>query len=61
MLFLSVYVEKDFPVDVKDQLLKMGYNIKLRDQIGRTELILTKKRTITAVGDKRGDDDARGY
>ena len=57
----TVYVEKDFPVDVKDQLLKMGYNIKLRDQIGRTELILTKKRTITAVGDKRGDDDARGY
>ena len=57
----TVYLEKDFPVDVKDQLLKMGYNIKLRDQIGRTELILTKKRTITAVGDKRGDDDARGY
>ena len=57
----TVYVEKDFPVDVKDQLLKMGYKIMLRDQIGRTELILTKKRTITAVGDKRGDDDARGY
>ncbi len=57
----TVYVEKDFPVDVTDQLMKMGYNIKPRDQIGRTELILTKKRTITAVGDKRGDDDARGY
>ena len=57
----TVYIEKDFPVDVKDQLLKMGYHIMLRDQIGRTELILTKKRTITAVGDKRGDDDARGY
>ncbi len=57
----SLYMEKDFPADVKKQLELMGYKIKSRGSIGRTELILIKKRSITAVGDKRGDDDAEGY
>jgi gamma-glutamyltranspeptidase/glutathione hydrolase len=59
-------VERDFPADVKEQLQKMGYELKERGAIGRTEIIQIKKssalpRSITAVGDKRGDDDAEGY
>jgi gamma-glutamyltranspeptidase/glutathione hydrolase len=57
----QVFVEKDFPADVKAQLIKMGYDIKERTAIGRTELILIKNKKITAVGDKRGDDTAAGY
>ncbi|MEO7045838.1 MAG: gamma-glutamyltransferase, partial [Ferruginibacter sp.] len=58
-----VDVEKDFPKDVADQLKGMGYKINVRGAIGRTELIVispTGKRTVTAIADKRGDDDARG-
>jgi gamma-glutamyltranspeptidase/glutathione hydrolase len=59
-------VEKDFPETVKEQLKGMGYDVKERGAIGRTEVIQVKnasspQRTIVAVGDKRGDDDARGY
>ncbi|HRI24579.1 MAG TPA: gamma-glutamyltransferase [Ferruginibacter sp.] len=60
-------IEKNFPEDVRKQLEAMGYSIKLREAIGRTEVIRvtynqsTKQRSIVAVGDKRGDDDARGY
>ena len=62
----SLYIEKDFAVDIKNQLEAMGYKIKVREAIGRTEIIQIKNpsaklRTIIAVGDKRGDDDARGY
>jgi len=57
----SLFIEKDFPVDVKEKLAKMGYNIRTRSSIGRTELILIKRRSIIAVGDRRGDDDAEGY
>ena len=43
----------------------MGYIIKDRGQIGRTEVIVITtskgKRIVTAVGDKRGDDAAEGY
>ena len=63
----EVAVEKDFAESVKEQLKAMGYDIKERGAIGRTEVIQVKNtsattiRTIIAVGDKRGDDDARGY
>jgi len=57
----SLFIEKDFPVGVKTKLEGMGYNIKIRSAIGRTELILIKRRSIVAVGDRRGDDDAEGY
>ena len=59
-------VEKDFDADVKKQLEDMGYKIKVREAIGRTELIQIKNtatapKKIIAVADKRGDDDARGW
>jgi gamma-glutamyltranspeptidase/glutathione hydrolase len=61
----EIAVEKDFDPAVKQQLETMGYKIKSRGAIGRTEVItittVNKKRTITAIGDKRGDDAAEGY
>ncbi len=61
----SVFVEKTFPAETVSQLTRMGYRIKYRDPIGRTELILikrkNKKNKIMAVADSRGDDGAAGY
>lgn len=61
----DIKVERDFDATVKKQLEAMGYKVVTRGQIGRTELILittvNKKKIITAVGDKRGDDTAEGY
>ena len=56
-----IYVEKDFDITVQEKLAAMGYTIVKRGGIGRTELIEIKNKKITAVADKRGDDDARGY
>ena len=61
-----VSVEKDFPETVKKELEAMGYVIKEKSAWSRTEIIQitnpsTSLRRIVAVGDKRGDDDARGY
>lgn len=56
-----VYVEKDFPAAVAEELKQMGYRIVERQPIGRTELIVKENNIITAVGDKRGDDAAAGY
>ena len=56
-----VYVEKDFSKTVSEELKKAGYQVVERMPIGRTELIMIENKKITAVGDKRGDDDARGW
>ncbi len=61
-----VRVEKDFPIDVRNKLKAMGYEIVERENIGRFEAIKityapSAKLRIEAVGDKRGDDDAEGY
>lgn len=56
----QVLMERDFPEAVKKQLEEMGYLIKETSAIGRTEVIQSKNKKITAVADKRGDDDARG-
>jgi gamma-glutamyltranspeptidase/glutathione hydrolase len=62
----EIAVEKDFPENVKLQLEAMGYTIKTKGAWSRTEMIQinnpsSPNRKIIAVGDKRGDDDARGY
>ncbi len=62
----EIAVEKDFDAAVKKQLEDMGYKLKERTAIGRTEVIQIKNpavklRKIIAVADKRGDDDARGW
>jgi gamma-glutamyltranspeptidase / glutathione hydrolase len=56
-----IFVEKDFPKAVRDELTTMGYTIQERGAIGRTELIKIDNKKITAIADKRGDDDARGF
>jgi len=57
-----VYVEKGFDEGVRRQLESMGYRVKERDAIGRTEVVLRDSSgNITAVADHRGDDSAAGY
>ena len=59
----EVSIEKDFDVTTKTKLEAMGYKMNVRGGIGRTEIIMIdrKNKMITAVGDKRGTDDAEGY
>lgn len=57
-------VEPNFPEATIRLLEEMGYTVKKRGPIGRTELILINlkpHKQITAVADSRGDDDAAGY
>ena len=57
-----LYVEEEFPEDVVIQLQKMGYTVKRREPIGRTEVIrISADGEIEGVADKRGDDGAAGY
>lgn len=58
----QIDVERSFPEATRIALQKMGYTIKERGSIGRTEVI--KKIPgdgMEAVADKRGDDAAAGY
>jgi gamma-glutamyltranspeptidase/glutathione hydrolase len=57
-----LYVEKGFPQPVILQLQNMGYQVKEREAIGRTEVIrISLSGEIEAVADWRGDDSASGY
>lgn len=57
-----IYTEPGFPEDLIKELERMGYTIKKRGPIGRTELILIREDgSFEAVGDRRGDDTAIGY
>lgn len=58
----ELYIEKDFPAETKQALIQMGYKLKERGAIGRTEVIKIKPNAvIEAVGDRRGDDAAEGF
>lgn len=57
----EIFAENDFDDATMEALKTMGYKINKRGQIGRTELILITGKSVVAVGDKRGDDDAEGY
>lgn len=55
-------IEKGFPQNVSEELQKMGYPIKQRSSIGRTEVIkVLPDKKIEAVADNRSDDDAEGW
>ena len=58
----TVFIEKGFPDSTRMALQKMGYSVADRGEIGRTEAIkVLPDGKFEAVGDRRGDDDARGY
>ncbi len=63
----EIFVERDFPATVIEQLKEMGYKISQRGTIGRTEVIKITPRKkspgfiIEAVADKRGDDATAGF
>lgn len=55
-------VEKSFPQEVRQAMQKMGYTIKERAAIGRTEVIkVLPDGRFEAVADNRGDDSAAGF
>ncbi|MBC6492432.1 gamma-glutamyltransferase [Flavihumibacter stibioxidans] len=57
-----LFIEKGFPEDIVEGLKKMGYSIRFRGAIGRTEVIkILEDGTIEAIGDNRGDDAAEGF
>lgn len=57
----EVFIEKGFNVEVKKALASMGYFIKEREAIGRTEAIKKEKNKLTAIADNRGDDSVAGF
>jgi gamma-glutamyltranspeptidase / glutathione hydrolase len=58
----ELMVEKNFPASVREALQKMGYSIKERGAIGRTETIkVLPSGKFEAVADNRGDDAAAGW
>ena len=58
----EVNLEKGFPDDTKNALIKMGYKTSERSGIGRTEVIkVLPNKKFEAVADNRGDDDAEGW
>jgi gamma-glutamyltranspeptidase/glutathione hydrolase len=55
-------LEKEFPDHVREDLIKMGYAVKQRSGIGRTEVIrVLADGKFEVVADNRGDDDAEGW
>ncbi|HMU47699.1 MAG TPA: gamma-glutamyltransferase [Chitinophagaceae bacterium] len=55
-------LEKGFPDSTKTRLENMGYTIKYRSGIGRTEIIkISDDGKLEAVADIRGEDAAEGY
>ena len=58
----TLEIEKGFPDEVKQKLEAMGYKIRMRSAIGRTELILRLSNgKYKVIADSRGEDDAEGY
>jgi gamma-glutamyltranspeptidase / glutathione hydrolase len=55
-------VEKSFPQETRDALVKMGYKVVERSNIGRVEVIkVLADGSFEAVADNRGDDSAEGF
>jgi len=58
----EVYIEQNFPKATAEALTKMGYKLKERKSIGRTEVIkVLPDGSFEAVADRRGDDSAEGW
>lgn len=58
----EVLIEKNFKIETLSKLSSMGYSIKNRAAIGRTEAIkVLSNNQKEAVADNRGDDSVAGY
>lgn len=58
----EIFVEPSFPENTRKELEKMGYTIRQRGPIGRTEVIrVLPDGRFEAVADNRGDDSAAGF
>lgn len=58
----EVVIERDFLADTKKKLEAMGYRVKERSAIGRTEGIrILSNGQRESVADKRGDDSVAGF
>lgn len=56
-----IHIEKAFDPQLREELEAIGYVLKERANIGRTEVLLIRDGVIEAVGDNRGDDSVAGY
>lgn len=56
-----IFVEEGFPQNLQKELEALGHTVKLREGLGRMEVIKIVGKKIEALGDNRGDDDAEGY
>lgn len=58
----EVFIENRFSITTAAELKKMGYSLKERGEIGRTELIkILPDGKREAAADSRGDDSVAGY
>lgn len=58
----EVLIETNFNAKTKEQLLKMGYTLKDRSSIGRTDGVrILPNKVREAAADRRGDDSVAGY
>jgi gamma-glutamyltranspeptidase/glutathione hydrolase len=57
----EVFVEKEFDVNVRKELTRMGYKVTERGAIGRVELIKINGKRLETVADGRGDDCVAGW
>lgn len=58
----EIFIEPAFPDSTRKALEKMGYTLKQRGAIGRTEVIrVLPNGQFEAVADNRGDDSAAGW
>lgn len=52
-----IYVERTFPKETREKLQSLGYTIRERSPIGRTELIIVNSDgSLQAAADSRGED-----
>lgn len=57
----EVFIEPNFPQDLKTDLIQMGYKLTNRASIGKTEMIMIHKNKIEVAADRRGDDSVAGF
>ena len=57
----EVFIEPNFPENLKSSLITMGYKLTNRASIGKTEMIHIHDKKIEVAADRRGDDSVAGF